>query len=271
MKLKASIPRLLIISFLFSFSYFPVANADNVSDLAAESQNPVADLMSLPFQNNTNFGYGPLDNTQNVLNIQPVVPIHLNSEWNLITRTILPVIYQPSLAPNMNSTTGLGDLNPTLFFSPAKPGKLIWGVGPTFLFPTGTNNELSQRKVGVGPSLVMLMMPNPWVIGFLVNNIWSIAGEEDRPSVNQMTLQYFINYNLPKGWFVVSSPIITANWLADSDNRWVVPFGAGLGKLIKIGKQPINLSLQGFYNVIRPDILGPKWTLRANVQFLFPL
>jgi len=252
---------------LMAFTY--AARAEDKADLAQAAQNPVADLISLPLQNNTNFGVGPGDDVQNVLNIQPVIPIGLSENWNLITRTIAPVIYQPELVPGTGSEFGLGDINTTLFLSPGRPGKIIWGAGPVFSFPTASDRVLGTGKWGIGPSLVVLTIQGPWVVGGLANNLWSYAGDDDRNDVNQFLFQYFINYNLPRGWYISSAPIITANWEADSGNQWTVPFGGGVGKIFRIGKQPINAQVQAFYNAIRPDN-GPVWTLRLQLQFLFP-
>ncbi len=124
--------------------------------------------------------------------------------------------------------------------------------------------------MGAGPAAVVLTMRAPWVFGILGQNIWSFAGDGDRDDVNQMLVQYFVNYNLPNGWYLTSSPIITANWEADSDNTWTVPFGGGFGRLFRIGKLPVNTQVQAYYNVEKPDDLGPDWTLRFQVQFLFP-
>jgi hypothetical protein len=238
------------------------------SELAKKTQNPVSNLISLPFQNNTNFGIGPDDKTQNILNIQPVWPFSVSEEWNLITRTIIPVISQPGLAPGQDRTFGLGDMSFTAFFSPKKSGKLIWGAGPVILLPTATDDDLGADKWGVGPSVVVLTINGPWVAGSLFSNVYSIGGSGDR-DVNFFTWQYFINYNLPKGLYLTSAPIITADWEADSDNRWTVPFGGGVGKIFRIGKQPINSQISAYYNVEKPDF-GPDWQLRVQFSFLFP-
>jgi hypothetical protein len=245
------------------------AENNNTQDLAKAAQNPVADMISLPLQNNTNFGVGPGDDVQNVLNLQPVIPLKLNGNWNLITRTIAPLIYQPETVPSYGSEFGLGDINLSLFLSPAKPGKIIWGVGPVFSFPTATDAVLGSEKWSAGPTAVALKIQGPWVVGALANNLWSYAGDDDREDVNQFLFQYFINYNLPQGWYISSAPIITANWKADSGNQWTVPFGGGVGKIFRIGKQPLNAQAQAFYNVEKPDN-SPDWTLRLQLQFLFP-
>jgi len=245
------------------------AEGKSTEELARAAQNPIADLVSLPLQNNTNFGVGPGNDFQNVLNIQPVVPFEMGTNWNLITRTIAPLIYQPELLPGTGSTFGLGDIKTTLFFSPAKPRKLTWGVGPTFSFPTATDEVLGTDKWSAGASLVALTIQGPWVAGALVDNLWSFAGDDDRADVNQFLLQYFINYNLPNAWYLSSAPIITANWEADKSNKWTIPFGGGVGKIFRIGKQPMNAQIQAFYNAAKPDN-GADWTLRLQLQFLFP-
>jgi len=236
-------------------------------DLAKQTQNPVSDLISVPFQNNTNFDIGPWERTQNILNIQPVIPFTLNDDWNLITRTILPVVYQP--VGQDDDEFGLGDLNFTAFLSPKDSGKVIWGAGPVFLFPTATDDVLGNEKWGVGPSIVVLTMEGPWVYGALWNNIWSFAGDDDRDDVNRMLLQPFVNYNMEGGWYLVSAPVITADWEADSENRWVVPIGGGVGRVFTIGKQPVNVQAQAFYHIVHPDN-GPDFSFRFQFQFLFP-
>ena len=241
----------------------------SMDELNREAQNPVADLISLPFQYNANFNLGPHNRVQNVLNIQPVIAFHLSENWNLITRTILPAVYQPDLTSSNDGSYGLGDINTTLFLSSAKPGKVMWGAGPVFLLPTATDDLLGQDKWGAGISGVVIAQPGKWTLGALANNVWSFAGEDNRPDVNQFLFQYIVVRNLPDQWYLVSSPIITANWEADSENRWTVPFGGGIGRLFRIGKLPVNLQAQAFYNVEKPEN-GPDWTLRIQLQFLFP-
>jgi len=238
-------------------------------DLAKKTQNPLSNLISLPFQNNTNFGIGPDDEIQNVLNIQPVIPISINKDWNLITRTIIPLIWQPSFYTGSENKFGIGDINVTAWLSPAYPGKLIWGLGGILLLPTATDESLGTGKWAIGPSFVVLTMPGKFVIGALANNIWSFAGDSDRNDVDQFLLQYFINYNLPDKWYLVSAPIITANWEAPDGQQWIVPFGAGIGKIFSIGKQPVNAQISYYVNVVKPDS-RPDGQLRAQVQLLFP-
>ena len=208
--------------------------AQDQADLAKAAQNPVAAMISLPFQNNTLFGVGPDDDTANVLNIQPVIPFTVG-EWNIISRTIAPLIYLPDLTSglpelpegvNGGSTFGLGDINQSFYFSPAKPGPVIWGIGPSITFPTATDENIGSEKWSAGPAAVALAQPGPWVIGSLIRQLWSFAGDGDRQDVSQLLIQPFVNYNMADGWYLVSAPIITANWEADSDNTWTVPAAA---------------------------------------------
>jgi hypothetical protein len=242
--------------------------------LQKATQNPVADLISVPLQNNMNFGVGPYNGTQNVLNIQPVIPVHLTSNWNLINRIIAPVVWQPYTGSNPANaslgTFGLGDLNPSLFLSPAHPGAVIWGAGPAFVLPTATDPALGQGKWSIGPSFVVLAQPGHWTLGLLANNVWSFAGQSNRPTVNQFLTQYFINYNLAHGWYLTSAPIITANWAApQAKNVWTVPFGGGVGQITKVGNQPINWQLSAYANAVYPAGTSP-WGIRLQLAFLFP-
>jgi hypothetical protein len=242
------------------------SGAASEKSLREAAQNPIAAMISIPFQDNVNFGVGPYGQTQNVLNIQPVIPFKLGDDWNLVTRWITPVVYQPRLSPQDGPEFGLGNLQPAFFLSPAKSGEIIWGVGPQFWLPTATNKTLGVNKWGAGPSLVVLTMQEPWVFGALINNVW--AGTSGQ-RVNQMLIQPFINYNLPQGWYLTTSPVITANWLASAGNVWTVPVGGGFGRLFRVDKLPVNAQIQGFYDVARPTG-APNWTLRFQVQFLLP-
>jgi hypothetical protein len=240
--------------------------------LQKATQNPVASLISVPIQNNNNFSISPGNRTQDVLNLQPVVPIGISKDWNLIVRWIVPIIYQPLPVPPANPQTGVygfGDMVPTFFLSPKKPGKLIWGLGPVFQLPTATSTYLGQGKLGIGPSAVALMQPGHWTLGVLFNNVWSVAGSGSRPSVNQFLLQYFINYNLKKGWSLSMSPTITANWQASSGNVWTVPVGAGVARVFRAGYQPMNASVAFFGNAVHP-VAGSPWGMRLQISFLFP-
>ena len=182
----------------------------------------------------------------------------------------MPIVSQPTVSQPVNQGAfGFGDLNPSFFFSPTKPSKLIWGVGPTFVLPTATNPILGQGKWSAGPTIVVLTQPGKWTLGALANNVWSYTGQSSRSDVNQLLLNLFLNYNLQKGWYVASLPILTANWKAASGQQWVVPLGASVGRIMKLGFQPVNLQL-GFYgNVVHPSGAS-SWNMRAQIAFLFP-
>lgn len=246
------------------------AAEQDATSLAKAIQNPVADLISVPFQYNANFEFGPLEKTQHVLNIQPVYPIKLSSEWNLITRTIVPLLSQPGLVPGQDRENGLGDVQLSLFLSPAKAHGFIWGAGVVAQMDTASDDRLGQGKWGLGPTAVGLKIEGPWVLGALINNVWSVGGDDDRADVNQMLIQPFINYNFPKhpGRYLTFSPIITADWEVDSD-RWTIPIGLGIGQIVKLGKLPLNLQASAYYNVEKPDF-GAEWQLRLQAAFLFP-
>ncbi len=243
------------------------------ASLQERAQNPIADLITVPFQFNVNGNVGQLDRTQMVLNLQPVVPVKLGPDWNLIVRPILPIIANPVLTPGGDSSFGLGDLNPQLFLSPtattATPiGDVAWGVGPAFIFPTATDDTLGTGKWSAAPAGVVFVLKRPWTYGGLVQNLWSFAGDDDRQEVNQLVLQPFVNYNLSDGWAVGTAPVITADWEAD-DRRWTLPLGGGVSKLTRIGKLPMNFILRSYYNVLSPAN-GPDWQVQAQINLLFP-
>lgn len=237
----------------------------SADDLAKATANPIANLISVPFQNNTDFGLGPYDRTRNVLNIQPVVPF-----WGgkVVTRTIIPIAWLPDVSsPTGSLSSGLADIVFTAFYVPTS-GSFTWGIGPVLQLPTGGELRGTQ-KWSIGPSALALKQAGPWTLGVLANQVWSFAGNSDRESVSQGQLQYFIVYQLGHGWYVNSAPIITVNWKADDGQRLVVPFGAGAGKLFFAGKLPINVQVGAYANVVKPDI-GPDWQLRSQVQFVLP-
>ena len=260
---------IILMSLTVLFADVQPTRAQESSDIAKQAQNPIARLISVPIENDFSPQTGINKEDSYVLQFKPVVPFSLSKDWNLITRTIIPVIQVPDLAPGVNGTTGLGDVSLSLFLSPAKAGPVIWGVGPIVSFPTATENILGAKKLGVGPTVVVLRSQGHWLYGALVNNLFSVAGPSARPDANQMVMQPFVNYNLKHGWYLTTSPIITANWQEKPDERWVVPVGGGAGKIVHLGKLPVNIYTQFFRNVERPGGTS-SWSARFQMQFLFP-
>jgi hypothetical protein len=248
-------------------------------DLAAMAQNPIANTISVPFENTLFFHSGADNETTYVLNFQPVIPVKLSDKWNLISRPIVPIMYVPGVVDGLpdiggqpqgfNSAFGLGDINYTGFFSPSDSGKVVWGVGPSITFPTATDDVLGSGKWSAGPSFVGLVIHKPILAGVLLRHLWSFAGESDRRRVSQTLIQPFLNYNLNDGWYLMTSPVITADWAGKSSDRWTVPLGGGVGRLMHFGEQPVNMNLQLYYSVARPTN-GSDWQLKFNFQLLFP-
>ena len=234
-------------------------------DLAREDQNPLTRFYTVRFEDNAQFGFGPDNEVLNFFRIQPLIPIRLSNNWTLVTRAILPIAHQPW----PESVDGLSDIGMNFFLTPGRTGKFIWGVGPGFLLPTATDDRIGSEKWSVGPAVALAYFTGPWVIGAVAQNLWSFAGEEDRNDVNVMTFRPLVNYNLPNGWYLSSSPSIAANWEADNDNRWLVPVGGGIGKIFTIGNQRVSTLLESYYHVKSPDI-GPDWQIRLQFSLLYP-
>lgn len=231
-------------------------------ELAKIAQNPLANLISLPFQNSINTDVGPFDRTQNIFKFQPVFPF---ADGKVITRLVIPIVRQPDVFHESESSTGLSDINFTAFYT-SSVGEVNLGVGPIINFPTAKDN-LGPQEWGLGPSLVAVVKPGNFVMGALVNNVWSVEND----NLNSMLIQLFINYNLPSGTYLTTAPAITANWKADRDNTWTIPLGLGIGKIVKIGGQiPLNLSGGAYYNVISPDFVGSKWSFKLSATVLLP-
>lgn len=250
----------LSLAFLSVFSTV-VAQEEGQSDLANKIQNPVADLISVPFQNNTDFG----DNNTNTLNIQPVLPFGINDNWNLITRTIIPVMNIPD--GNNGRDNGVGNITVSTLLTPKKSDSFIWAVGPSFMFPTISEN-MGYEKLGLAPSVALIKQTKGLTIGTIVQNYFGVAGPSDAADLNFFYSQIFVVKNLSKGWYVNTAPIITANWEADSHSRWTIPLGAGAGKLFALGKLPINAQA-GLYKYLEHPT-NADWQLRFQLVLLFP-
>lgn len=229
-------------------------------DLAKIAQDPIANIISVPFQNSTTFGIGPFDRTQNITNIQPVIPM---ADGKIITRVILPIVNQPNIFAESGNFKGIGDVNLSVFYT--RKGKVSWGVGPVFNIPTAGEN-LGIREWGVGPSIVAVIKPSNWVIGMLVNNVWSLESDN-----SAFTVQPFVNYNLPNGYYLSTSPKVVANWEADSNNQWTIPMGIGVGKIIKPkGFLPFNIQVGADYLIESPELTGGDWIFKFTFTALIP-
>ncbi|MCP4260663.1 MAG: transporter [Planctomycetes bacterium] len=239
-------------------------------DLAKQLANPVASLISVPFQLNYDQDIGSADDGERwTLNNQPVIPISLNQDWNLISRTILPLIYQKDIFPGSGSQSGIGDVVQSLFFSPVKPTARgwIWGAGPVFLFPTGSDDLLTADKWGAGPTIVLLKQQGPWTYGVLSNHIWSFAGEDNRPDVNATFLQPFLNYTTPSAWSFILNSESTYDWESE---QWSVPINGLVTKVVKFGNQLASVGGGFRYWADSPDSGPEGFGLRFIVTLLFP-
>lgn len=245
-------------------------------DLRAKAQNPVASMISLPLRFTADFG-AP-NGSAYILNVNPVIPVSIG-DWTMVNRLLIPAVASvdgfiagtpgiPSGYPSGERKTGLGDINYSIYFSPAK-SKPIWGVGPSITFPTASHNSLGSQKWSAGAAGVVLVQPKWGTYGGLIRQLWSFAGNDNRPDVNQFLLEPFLNYNLDDGWYLLTDMIITANWDAPSNQQWTVPVGGGFGRLFVIGKQAVNSKLEAYYNIERPDA-APDWSMVFTFQFLFP-
>ncbi len=259
--------------FLTAFLFFvPVFGQEENVDVAKAAQNPLADIISMPLQNNTDFGIGAYNKTANTLNIQPVIPVSLGkSNWLLINRFIVPL---PKTMPEITtedgaSTSGLGDITYTAWFAPPTKGGLTWGFGAVSVWPTASKDELGQGKYSVGPSLVFVYTNPKYMAAAIVSDWKSIGGDKAKPDVHNFYFQYIFTYFLQNKWYLSSAPINLANWEAESGQRWTIPLGGGFGKMFKAGKLPLDFQTQAFYNVVSPEG-APSWQLRVQLKFIFP-
>jgi hypothetical protein len=246
------------------------AQEDQQAELAKKLANPIASLISVPLQYNYD-KYGGLNDGASVsrLNIQPVIPFSLGTDWNLITRTIVPLLDQHGFLSDDMNKSGLGDITASQFFSPKSPtaGGWIWGVGPVELLPTATNKALGSEKWGIGPTVVVLKQKGPWTVGYLGNHIWSVAGDSDRSSVNVTLAQPFVSYTTKTRTTFALNTESTYDW---QGKEWSVPVNAQVAQMFKIGPQILQLTVGGRYWAAAPDD-GPKgWGVRVQLTLVFP-
>lgn len=239
----------------------------DASDLAQQLANPIASLISLPFQVNIDSGFGPSDAESVTVNIQPVVPFRLNEDWNLISRTILPVRHLGSPAPGVDSAFGLGDTVQSLFLSPQRPvGGWILGGGPVFLLPTATESRFQTRQFGLGPTAVALQQRNGFTYGALANHIWGVNDPDERDRVNASLLQPFASYTFATATSVGVSAEAAYDWTAED---WTVPVTATVSQILLVGGRPVSLQVGGRMFPTTPSG-DPDWGVRLGATFLFP-
>jgi hypothetical protein len=241
---------------------------DEADQLAKQLNNPVAALISVPFQANEDFHIGPANGDRFTLNIQPVIPISISKDWNLILRTILPVISQTDVFGKSGTQSGLGNTTQSFFLSPKAPGPggLIWGLGPVGYYPTATDSLLGPEKWGLGPTLVALVQKGGWTMGLLANQIWSLGGDPNEPNISSTFLQPFLNYTTKTHTTLGLDMEATYDWV---DDQWTVPFNLTVSQILKIGKQPISIQLGGRYYAESPNE-DQHWGMRLNFTLLFP-
>jgi hypothetical protein len=246
-------------------------STESATDIAKAVQNPIGNTTSVPFQNNTNLGAGPQHATQNVLNFQPVVPVHIDQNWSLIVRTVIPFTWSPSALPGPSVPFGVAPTTISAFLLPKNAvDGWVWGIGPIVQIPTITNASLGSNVWGLGPTAVVVKLAGPIVAGLLISDGLSLGGTSGPTGTkyNLFTVKPFVNYNFGEGWFVGTVPIITANW-AGGGEKWTLPVGGEFGRVIKIGgKMPINLQMGAYYNTLRPEG-GAIWQIRAQIAAIF--
>jgi hypothetical protein len=238
------------------------------ADLAKKLNNPISDLVSVPFQFNWQNGIGPKDQTQYILNIQPVMPFSVTEDMNLIVRVIAPIVSQPPVGTGGLAASGVADVLASFFLSP-KRGSITWGVGPVISLPSTNVPTLGTQKWSAGPTGVALKQKNGWTVGTLVNQIWSFAGQTDRRTVNQMFLQPVVVYTTAKLWSFTANSESTADWKVESPNRWTVPVNLAFSKLSSFGTFPASYQFGWGYFVKKP-VDGPTWKVRATITILMP-
>jgi hypothetical protein len=246
----------------------PAAGDEQSADLAKQLSNPIASLVSVPFQFNWEQDVGPSELTRFILNVQPVMPFTVNENVNLIVRLIAPLVSQPPLVDGGSAAFGMGDITTSFFISPSKATKLIWGAGPVIVLPSTSESTLGSGKWSAGPTIVALKQTGPWTIGALWNQVWSFSGDQSRSDVNQMFLQPFVSYQVTHTVTLTAQSEMTANWEVDQD-RWTVPINLIVSKLSSFGTFPASYQVGVGAFPVHPEI-GPSWKIRAAIVILLP-
>lgn len=255
-----------LLNFTASAQEEPAKSGASAQELADKLANPVASLISVPLQNNLNYGIGPYNGSKYTINIQPVVPFKLSDNLNLITRYILPVVDQRDITGENTHEFGLSDATVTAFFAPKTKG-IIFGFGPAFLIPTATDKFLGTEKFGVGPSVLVMHQGKGLSVGFLANQIWSVAGNENRSDFNSFYTQIFVSHSYKSGASLGVNAEITQNW---EGNTTLISLNPSVGGITKFGSQVVQFSIQPLIPIVGPHEIKPDWGLRAVVAFVFP-
>lgn len=242
---------------------------DDRSALATCLHNPIEDMVTVPVELKLDYGVGSFERANGTLKLEPRGPIRVASSWIIATRTFVPIMDQANQNAATGGSSGLGDINPTFFLTPERPGRLIWGFGPDFVLPTATQTSLGAGKWSVGPALALVFRPTPFSVAVVVSNVWSFAGASERSSVNEASLQYFLHYGFGDGWSLNSSPTITAQWNNAAGDVWEVPVGGGLARVYKWHELVIAPGLAAYDYIVKRSN-SPDWELRAALSFLFP-
>ena len=239
-------------------------------DAAMKAQNPLANIISMPLQWNTDFDTGPEDETAYTLNIQPIYPVSLDKGWTLINRAIVPLPKSvPAVDPSGDRETGLGDITVMNWFSPDPKGAFMWGAGPVTVWPTATDEQLGTDKFSMGPSVVLVYSkPGKFIAASVINAWWDVGGSGDE-DVGVFYWQPIFSYFLPNKWYLVTAPVITKDLEGESGQDWIVPVGGGIGKMFNWGKQPLDVTAQ-YYNYVEKPDHGPEWLFRVQLKFIFP-
>jgi len=243
----------------------PRTEEPGLQELAKDKKNPLADAFKVPFEFTTGFRIGPNHNTGENLNIQPVVPFALTSDWNLIARPLIPLTYVPEPIDEF----GLADVQLSLFLTPAGAERWIWGAGPIFQFPTASSSDLGAGKWAAGPTGALVYSDGPWFNGVLASHLWSFAGDRARSEVNQTSFEVLLSYNFANGSYIQFDPVSTYDWSANGRNAWTVPVGMDVGKVFKIGSRAISVQLGAYDYVQRPQDAA-QWMIRTQIMLLFP-
>jgi hypothetical protein len=243
--------------------------AESLEKLA---RNPVGDAVKIPLEEAINFAAGPYGRTSNSLEFQPTIPFRMGEDWLLIARIIGTIeAYEPEVSQANGGSTGLGDTVATFFLTPAHTGTVVWGLGPSLLIPTATDMNTGAGKWGLGPSLAFIVQPRWGSVATAVQNIWSLPGNSQRTPVNQLQIETSLSYNLPHGWYLLTAPTFSADWTQSSGDRWLIPFGGGVGRTLEIGKNAVDWNIALYSNAIRPvGQLSPKWQMSLQWTLLHP-